>query len=471
MVEINLYPWRQSVYRARDKRILFLCALVFLMTIIIFLKIYFVMSKNNKKLYVEMTNLKISNQKLLSMQSVPFDHLSVKNKKFQIKKNKNQLFDVKFEDISLAKSFKILGRYLHQDLIVSESVSGNVSFIFHNISLQKVFAILLTKYHLIKMVDHSVWIVAPLDEWIENKQNLVKWHDFLIRVATLETKLFQLHYTKADEIARLFQKNALGLLSTRGTVQADVRTNQLLVSDVSQNFSKIKKFVQQMDMPIQQVLIEARLASIDIDFERELGVDFSVRSAEMNTDESASAQVNNQHFALLAAKLVDGNLLDVRLAAAENTGHGELISSPKLFTANRQTASIESGEEIPYQEISRSGATGVSFKKAVLSLQVTPQILPGSKVLLELQIHQDKPTSRMVLGVPAISTRQLKSSILVRDGETIVLGGIFETSQRDDRAKLPFLSDLPVLGVFFQQKTVAKNRRELLIFVTPHVVK
>lgn len=471
MVEINLYPWRQSVYRTRNKRILFLCALVFLMTIIIFLKMYFVMSKNNKKLYVEMTSLKTANQKLLSMQSVPFDHLSVKNKKFQIKKNKNQLFDVKFEDVSLAESFKILGRYLHQDLIVSESVSGNVSFIFHNISLQKVFSILLAKYHLIKMVDHSVWIIAPLDEWIENKQNLVKWHDFLIRVATLETKLFQLHYTKADEIARLFQKNALGLLSARGTVQADVRTNQLLVSDVSQNFSKIKKFVQQMDVPIQQVLIEARLASIDIDFERELGVDFSVRSAETSPDEGASAQVDSQHFALLAAKLVDGNLLDVRLAAAENTGHGELISSPKLFTANRQTASIESGEEIPYQEISRSGATGVSFKKAVLSLQVTPQILPGSKVLLELQIHQDKPTSRMVLGVPAISTRQLKSSILVRDGETIVLGGIFETSQRDDRAKLPFLSDLPGLGVLFQQKTVAKNRRELLIFVTPHVVK
>ena len=160
----------------------------------------------------------------------------------------------------------------------------------------------------------------------------------------------------------------------------------------------------------------------------------------------------------------------MELSALENEGHGELISSPSLFTANQQTAFIESGEEIPYQEISRSGATGVAFKKAVLSLRVTPQVMPGNQVLLQLQINQDKPSNRVVLGVPAIATRQISTHILIKSGQTIVLGGIYEENKENQQQGIPFLCKIPLVGWLFKQQNVTHSKRELLIFVTPKVM-
>jgi type IV pilus assembly protein PilQ len=173
---------------------------------------------------------------------------------------------------------------------------------------------------------------------------------------------------------------------------------------------------------------------------------------------------------LSVLKLANGSFLDMQLAALENEGHGELISSPSLFTANQQTASIESGEEIPYQEVSKSGATGIVFKKAVLSLKVTPQIMPGNHVLLQLQVNQDKPNNRMVLGVPAISTRQISTHILVKSGQTVVLGGIYETNKEKGQQRIPFLGKIPIIGWLFGQRNVSENKRELLIFVTPKII-
>ncbi|HSW71329.1 MAG TPA: type IV pilus secretin PilQ, partial [Gammaproteobacteria bacterium] len=169
--------------------------------------------------------------------------------------------------------------------------------------------------------------------------------------------------------------------------------------------------------------------------------------------------------------LADNSLLDVKLAALENAGHGELISSPSLFTANQQLASIEAGEEIPYQEASSSGATTVVFKKAVLSLKVRPQLLPGKKILLQLHINQDRPNTRLVLGVPTISTRQLLTNVLIPNGQTVVLGGIYEINKEKSKETFPFLAKLPLVGSFFQLNKQRHNKRELLIFVTPRVIE
>jgi type IV pilus assembly protein PilQ len=160
----------------------------------------------------------------------------------------------------------------------------------------------------------------------------------------------------------------------------------------------------------------------------------------------------------------------VQLSALENEGHGELISSPSLFTANQQTASIESGEEIPYQEVSKSGATSVAFKKAVLSLKVTPQVMPDHQVMLELQVNQDKPSNRMVLGVPAISTRQMSTHILIKNGQTIVLGGIYESDKEAGQRRIPFLGKIPLVGLLFRHQNSVLRKRELLIFVTPKII-
>jgi len=473
MVNINLLPWREKIHSALNKKILTYCLILILIIILIFTKIYLKLTHENNTLQTKLVASKKLTDKITANNKFNF---ILKNnnqniKKYSIKQTKNKLFTIKFESINLSEALQLLADRLKQNISLNQNIKETVSLKLHDISLRKAFDILLTTYHLEKYNNNKTWLIATASELIENQQNHLKIEDFSLKNSQLHTRIFYLHYANAEDIEKLFQNEKFNLLSNRGSIHANIRTNQLLITDIDQNLINIIPLIKKLDIPTKQVLIETKLASIDVDFERELGVDFSMR-VEQNSEQNNAFTTNTdtQHFSLLAARLIDGNLLDVRLAAAENTGHGELISSPRLFTANRQTATIESGEEIPYQEISRSGATGVAFKKAVLSLKVTPQILPDKKVLLDLQINQDKPASRIVLGVPAITTRQLKSNVLAKDGETIVLGGIFETSQRDNRNKIPFLSTLPIIGLLFQQQNLAKNRRELLIFVTPHII-
>jgi len=212
-------------------------------------------------------------------------------------------------------------------------------------------------------------------------------------------------------------------------------------------------------VPVKQILIETRLATVDSDFERELGLHFSIQ-------DPLTAQQSAGHYSLAVARLADGALLDIKLSAMENAGRAELISNPSLFTANQQPASIEAGEEIPYQETSRNGATTTVFKKAVLSLKVTPQIMPDETVLLQLQVNQDKPSNKMVQGVPTISTRQIMTNVLIKNGQTVVLGGIYEMSSEQGEEKLP----IPLLDLLFREKNVKKRKRELLVFVTPRIM-
>ncbi len=237
---------------------------------------------------------------------------------------------------------------------------------------------------------------------------------------------------KAEDIGHVLQDSTSSLLSKRGHVRVDVRTNIICIQDTADHLAESDKVIKRLDVPVQQILIEARLASVDNAFERELGINFAVNA------EGESAAPLAQHYSLAVARLADGSQLDIQLAALENAGHGELISSPSLFTANQQTASIESGEEIPYQEKSLSGDTTIAFKKAVLSLKVTPQILPDNEVSLQLQVNQDRPSNLVVQGVPAISTRQISTHVLLNNGQTIVLGGFMKRTRSMRRREFHF---------------------------------
>lgn len=378
---------------------------------------------------------------------------------------------IEFNDVALPEALRILANALHKNIIVSGEVIGTVSMQVQAQSIEKAFNRLIEWHDLAIECDDGVFLIMPKEKQLQQRQHADSLNKALLATEPLETHLFKIRYATVENIGLWLSDKKSNFLSERGNLHIDKRTNQLIVEDTHQKLQQIADLLKQLDIPVQQIMIETRLASVDSHFERELGLDFSV--LEKDQEESHRNANNNNpihSYGLVIARLADGNLLDVRLKALENTGHGELISSPKLFTANREPAMIESGEEIPYQEISRSGATGVSFRKAVLSLQVIPQILPNRLVQLQLKINQDKPASRIIQGVPAITTRQISSNVLIKNGQTIVLGGIYENDQNEVNSGIPILSRIPLIGNLFQQKSVFRNKRELLIFVTPHII-
>lgn len=367
------------------------------------------------------------------------------------------------QNVALQDALYIIANQLHLNVILSPTLSGHVSLYLHHVSLEDTLNMLLTSHDLVKIPLQNGWYIVPRKEWIQHAADELKLEEVLEASAPLVNRIWQIHYAKANDVSRLIQENGNTLLSKRGHVREDARTNIICVQDTGEHLEAIAHLISRVDVPIAQVRIATRLASVDSDFERNLGIHFEVSASLPN------AAVPGR-YGLLVAHLADGSILDVQLSALENEGHAELLSSPELFTANQKTATIESGEDIPYQEVSLSGGTAVAFKKAVLSLKVTPQVLPNQKVLLELQINQDKPSERMVQGVPAIDTRAITTSVLLRDGETIVLGGIYESDKEDAKQAIPFLGKIPILGLLFQQRDSVMRKRELLIFVTPKII-
>lgn len=380
----------------------------------------------------------------------------------QAKENQDKKISLDLQSVSIQDALHILAKYINMNVIISPEVSGMITLHLKNSFAVETIDLLLASHHLVKSKIGNAWYISSREELLQRKQEELKLQTASDAAAPLVTRVWQIHYAKAAEIAIMLQDNTSSILSTRGHVRVDARTNMLCVQDIEEHMIEIDRVIKRFDVPVQQILIEARLASVDHNFERDLGINFSVDPSLKST--------NVPRYSLAVAKLADGSLLDVQLTALENEGHGELISSPSLFTSNQQTASIESGEEIPYQEVSLSGGTTVAFKKAVLSLKVTPQILPDNKVLLQLQVNQDKPSKHTVLGVPTINTRQMTTSVLVKNGQTIVLGGIYETNKEEVQQNVPFLGKIPLVGLLFSQQNTLENKRELLIFVTPKIV-
>jgi len=376
------------------------------------------------------------------------------------------------DNVDLRSALRILGKGLKRTVVLSPEIEGVVTLHVQGTSAQEIFEVLLKTKGLIAWRSGSIWYIAPRETMIKQKQEEAKWREQMEAISPLQSRLWQIHYAKAEDLAHWLREGPSSLLSKQGQVHADTRSNHLFVRDTASRITMISSLIKKLDVPLKQVLIEARLAAVDSDYERELGFRFPVlNSNQMSGESRMEGQGLPGQYNLLITKLADNSLLDVKLAALENQGHGELISSPTLFTANQQMASIEAGEEIPYQEASSSGATSVVFKKAVLRLKVTPQILPDNKIMLQLQINQDRPNARMVLGVPMISTRQIVTNVLVPNGHTIILGGIYEINQENNEESLPILGKIPIMGWLFQVNKHHHSKRELLIFISPKVVE
>lgn len=379
------------------------------------------------------------------------------------------------QQMPLGEAITMMAQRLNLNIMLSPHITGEVTLSLHDAIPQSAFELLLSSHGLGKWQSGNVWFIAPQDELIKQGQSAIAWQEVYVKTLPLFSKTWQLQYAKADEVARLMQEAPVSILSKRGALRVDPRTNTINVQDVAESINTIEQLIKRIDVPVQQILIEARLVSIDHDYERELGIQFhsenQTSSGSQNNNSEHQAKNSDHTYRLALVKLASGSLLDVKLSALEGEGHAALISTPSLFTSNQQPASIEAGEEVPYQEVSEGGGTAVAFKKAVLGLKVTPQVLPQNGVMLKLQINQDRPSNRMVLGVPAITTRQIVTNVLVKAGQTVVLGGIYETDDEAVDSGVPWVKNVPLIGSLLKQNRIKKNKRELLIFVTPKIMR
>ncbi|OGT50946.1 MAG: hypothetical protein A3F17_08140 [Gammaproteobacteria bacterium RIFCSPHIGHO2_12_FULL_41_15] len=292
----------------------------------------------------------------------------------------------------------------------------------------------------------------------------------------LPSSVIPLHYAKATELAQWLMKTKGpgGLISPRGHVEADTRTNQLWIEEDALHLQYIRHLVQQWDVPVLQVFIKARIVSVDDHFTHTLGLLFSTarKSSESSSSDAdlSTSTVEAGTIEFPIARLGNGRQLDLALSALEQAGHANVLSKPELMAHNHQMAVIESGEEVPYQEKTGQGNTSVTFKKATLRLKITPDILPGGRILLHLTVNQDKISHWQVNGVPVIRTQQLTTQVLLRNQETVVLGGIYEHIHSFQEEGVPVLRHLPLMGALFRHRSQINQRKQLLIFVTPEVI-
>lgn len=410
-----------------------------------------------------------------------------------------------FQDIEVRAVLQLIADFTGLNMVASDSVGGNVTLRLKNVPWDQALDIILKSKGLGMRQVGNVIMVAPQEEIAAREKLELESEKQLEELEPMRTEFLQVNYAKADDLATLIKAETNNLLSERGNVTVDQRTNTLIVQDTAASLQAIRGMVARLDIPVRQVLIESRIVNADESFAKDLGVKFGYSKhtsqtsqtdgdlfgtvggklegdtefdggpTSFNTDGAenfiVSLPVAEPNAALgLAIGKIGSYLLQLELSAALAEGRGEDIASPRVITANQREAIIESGVEIPYQEASSSGATSVSFKKAVLSLRVTPQITPDDRILLDLQVNQDTRGTPEVLGVPPINTRSVTTQVLVDNGETVVLGGIYTQTDRQQSDRVPFFGDLPYFGFLFRRTAVDSSRTELLIFVTPKIL-
>lgn len=431
---------------------------------------------------------------------------------------------MEFQDVEVRSVLDILAQFTEMNVIASDSVSGSITLRLINVPWDQALDIILKSKGLDKRTNGNVILVAPATELAEQERKELEAQQVVETFAPLRTEYIRLSYATAQNIFKLISEgrgantstnNNLdkgSLLSPRGTVTVDERTNTLIVKDVSESIRNIRALIEKIDIPVKQVMIEARIVSATESFGREMGVkwgilsngaatnrnllvgsnlgtvnslkNFTVESTtvggkivnypkydvsisdNLNVDLGVRSAAGRIAFGLLS---MSDLLLDLELSAMQADGRGEIISTPKVLTSDKQTASIISGTQIPYQEASASGATSTSFVTAALSMQVTPNITPEGKIGLQLSINNDAPR-QMPTGEYAIDTDSIKTNVVVDDGQTMVLGGVFRNTLSNAENKVPFLGDLPYVGNLFKRKVRSNNKQELLIFVTPKLI-
>jgi type IV pilus assembly protein PilQ len=423
-----------------------------------------------------------------------------------------------FQDIDVRSVLQLLADTSGQNIVVSDSVAGNLTLRLQNVPWDQALDIVLRTKGLDKRRQDNVIIIGPTEELANREKAELSARKEVQELSPVRSEFLQVNYAKVSDLAKLIKpSNAKeSMLSPRGSLSIDDRTNTLLVQDTAERLTEIRRLVQTLDVPVRQVLIEARIVIVSETFERDLGARFGVTSATSNGSNGLLAvtgngtgadtmtgsaianlaqtgkttpvtvpTLDNRYQVNLPAANTNGSiglsllggsyLIDLELSAAQNEGRSETISSPRVITANQKQATIMQGVEIPYQESASSGATTTQFKNAVLSLKVTPLITPDNRVIMDIDVSDDsvgqQVTSATGGSVPSIDTRQITTQVLVSDGQTVVLGGILETTKSKSADKVPYLADIPVLGHLFKSTTDINNKSELLIFITPKILR
>lgn len=397
-----------------------------------------------------------------------------------------------FQDIEVRSVLQLIADFTGMNLVASDTVTGSITLRLQNVPWDQALDIVLQTKGLDKRRMGNVLLVAPAQEISEYERQELETKRQMEELRPVKLETIQVNYAKAADIVSLLREDD-ELISDRGFISSDDRTNTISVRETAPKLKEIRDLVETWDRPVRQVLIEARIVRANTDVSSELGVSWGVGKSGSTSegdysvggsrDSLEGAPGNfpsdmNVDFGITSSNsssaavgfTSDGFLLDLELSALESDGQAEIVSQPKVVTADRQEAAIKSGEEIPYQEASSSGATNVSFKEAALSLNVTPQITPDDNIIMDLQVNQDS-RGQVTAGVPSIDTNSVQTQVLVGDGETVVLGGIFQSEVATNILKTPFLGDLPYVGGLFRQTEKIDERSELLIFVTPQIME
>jgi|TARA_R110001583_G_scaffold177396_1_gene332442 type IV pilus assembly protein PilQ len=399
-----------------------------------------------------------------------------------------------FQDIPVRTVLQIIADYNEFNLITSDTVTGNITLRLDGVPWDQALDIILKVKGLDKRMQGNILMVAPSDELAAREAKNLQAQQQVEELAPLYSEYVQINYAKAIELADLIKNEDTSILSSRGSVSVDERTNTLLIRDTAKIIEDIKRMVTILDIPVRQVIIEARMVTVKDNINEELGIRWGVTDTDGQYATSGSlAGANSSNTGLVpaladrlnvnlpvvnpagalafqVARLSDGTILDLELSAMEKENKGEIIASPRITTANQKEAYIEQGVEIPYQEASSSGATATQFKKAVLSLTVTPHITPDNKIILDLVVTQDTVSDVQSGQAPAIDTQRIGTQVLVNNGETIVLGGIYQQAIISTVSKVPVLGDIPYFGWLFRNTNQFNEKKELLIFVTPRIV-
>lgn len=390
---------------------------------------------------------------------------------------KGEPMSLNFQDVEVRAVLQVLADYAGVNLVASDSVQGSVTLRLQDVPWDQALDLVLRSKGLARRQDGNVLLVAPAGEFAGQSSDSRVGQSLDAQVQPLRRELLPIYHAKAAELADLLMASLAddGILAGRGSLSVDERTNTLVAHQPADRLAEIRQLVQQLDVPVRQVAIEARIVEASVDYEKSLGVRWggplygeNIRPGkELFVDLGVERAGSSIGLGLLRG----GVLLDLELSAMEKSGNGEIISQPKVVTADKETARIIKGTEVPYQETTHSGATSVTFREASLSLEVTPQITPDNKVIMTVRVTKDEPDYVNALNnVPPIRKNEVNAKVRVADGETIVIGGVYSTSQNNVVDKVPFFGDLPYVGRLFRRDALQEKKSELLVFLTPRIM-
>ncbi len=383
-----------------------------------------------------------------------------------------------FQDIEVRSVLQLIADFTGINVVVSDTVSGSLTLRLKNVPWDQALDIILKTKGLAMRQSGNVMLVAPSEEIAAREKLELESMRQIEELEPLYSEFIQINYAKASDLVALLKSAETSLMSDRGMATTDARTNTLLIQDTAAKLTEIRTMIAKLDVPVRQVLIESRIVVADTNFARDLGVELNItKDVNFSNDhflnsgfETFLPTTTNTLFDISFGK-IGSHVLDLELRAAEAEGLTETISSPRVLTSNQKTAYIEVGEEIPYEQATSSGATSIAFKKAVLSLNVTPQITPDDRIMMDLVVNNDTRGEPTPQGIPTIDTNELATQVLVDNGETLVLGGVYTETNSDQVNRTPVLGELPVLGWLFKTTAISNDKSELLIFITPKIVK